>query len=361
MLRRRTFIIVTLLALCSSAGLKASAADFMVRVDVNGRQLEGAPLAWDSKTVMLLARDGQLHSFAPGDARNFAKTGSQFLSFSPGEMRGQLMQEFGQAFEVSGTGQYLVVHPRGQRDVWAGRFEELYRSFVHYFAVRGMQPQRAAFPLVAIVFYNRQDFFRYAAQNGIRVGPGVLGCYSADTNRILMYDPDEGRGDNALWQQAAETIIHEAAHQTAFNTGVHSRYAMPPHWVAEGLGTLFEAPGVWNSRLYPRQEDRINRYRLDEFRRLAGSRETGWLAQLVASDRQFARAPDAAYAEAWAASFFLSETRPRQYVALLEKTAARPAFSEYKQPERLKDFSDLFGGDLALLEAQLERFIAALP
>jgi hypothetical protein len=337
------------------------AADFMVRLEVNGLEVEGAPLAWDDRTVTLLARDGQLWAFSPSEARNFRKTAPRFQSYSPGELRGQLMQEFGQAFDVSGTGQYLVVHPKGQRDVWAERFEELYRSFVHYFSVRGLSPSRPEFPLVAIVFYNQQDFYRYAAQSGVRLGAGTLGFYSADTNRILMYDPDGGRGDNALWQQAAETIIHEAAHQTAFNTGVHSRYAMPPHWVAEGLGTLFEAPGVWNSRLYPRQEDRINRYRLDEFRRLAGSRETGWLAQLVASDRQFARAPDAAYAEAWAASFFLSETRPRQYVALLEKTAARPAFSEYKQPERLKDFSDLFGGDLALLEAQLERFIAALP
>ena len=115
----------------------------------------------------------------------------------------------------------------------AERFEELYRSFVHYFSVRGLSPRRPAFPLVAIVFYSQQEFFRYSAQNGFRIGPGTLGFYSADTNRILMYDPDGGRGDDAAWQEAAETIIHEAAHQTAFNTGVHSRYTMPPRWTVE--------------------------------------------------------------------------------------------------------------------------------
>lgn len=359
--RRLSLCAAALFVVFASFDAAARAADFMIRLDVHGRQLEGAPLTWDSRTVMLLSRDGQLHSFSPDDARNFSQTGAQFRGFSPGEMRAQLMQEFGQGFEVSGTGQYLVVHPQGQRDVWADRFEELYRSFVHYFSVRGLQPQRAAFPLVAIVFYNKQDFYRYAASNGFHLGSGVQGFYSADTNRILMYDPDEGRGDNELWQQACETIIHEAAHQTAFNTGVHSRYAIPPRWLAEGLGTLFEAPGVWNSRHYPRQADRINRYRLDAFRRLAPKRRKGWLSEMAANDWSFSRSPEAAYAEAWATTFFLSETRPRQYVDFLEKTAARPAFTEYKQPQRLKDFRDIFGGDLALLEAQLERFIAGLP
>jgi hypothetical protein len=132
---------VALFTVFGSFAAVARAADFMVQVDVLGRRLEGAPLSWDSRTVMLLARDGQLHSFSPDDARNFSKTGAQFRSFSPGEMRAQLMQEFGQAFEVSGTGQYLVVHPKGKRDVWAGRFEALYRSFVHYFSVRGLQPR----------------------------------------------------------------------------------------------------------------------------------------------------------------------------------------------------------------------------
>ena len=48
----------------------------------------------------------------------------------------QLQREFGRAFDVSGTGQYLVVHPAGQRDRWADRFEQLYRSMIHYLTAR---------------------------------------------------------------------------------------------------------------------------------------------------------------------------------------------------------------------------------
>ena len=33
--------------------------------------------------------------------------------------RGQLLREFGQGYDVSGVGHYLVVHPAGKRDQWA--------------------------------------------------------------------------------------------------------------------------------------------------------------------------------------------------------------------------------------------------
>ena len=49
---------------------------------------------------------------------------------------------------------------------------------------------------------------------------------------------------SADWTTNADTIIHEAAHQTAFNTGVHTRCGDSPRWLVEGLGTMFEARKV---------------------------------------------------------------------------------------------------------------------
>jgi hypothetical protein len=348
--------VALLLGIFSPAG----AEDFMVRLDLDGRTIEGAPITWDAGSVALLNRNGELLTFSPSRAKNFERTASQFQAYSPGEMRAQLLHAFGRDFDVSGTGQYLVVHPKGQRDLWAARFEELYRSFVHYFSMRGLPTHAPQFPLVAVVFYNKQDFYRYSASHGDPLPPGVLGYYSRETNRILMYDPDAGRG-NDNWQQAAQTIIHEAAHQSAFNTGVHSRYTAPPVWLAEGLGTMFEAPGVWNSRLYPRQADRINRHRLDAFRRHAAARKPGWLSQMLAHDWAFRRSPDQAYANAWATAFFLSETRPRQFAEYLRRTAQKPPLKSVSAPEREEDFRAVFGDNTALLEAQLERFIDGLP
>ena len=67
---------------------------------------------------------------------------------------------------------------------------------------------------------------------------------------------------------------------------------------------------------------------------------------------------DRAYAEAWALSFFLIETRPRKYSELLSRTAARPAFARYDAARRRADFSAVFGGDFRRLEAEFLSFMA---
>jgi hypothetical protein len=258
------------------------------------------------------------------------------------------------------VGHYLVVHPAGQRDQWAPRFEALYRSFVHYFAARGWQLAEPRFPLIAVVFPRQSDFQRQAAREGVPPASGLLGYYSPTTNRILVYDVTASRPD-LDWTVNAETIVHEAAHQSAFNTGVHSRYGVAPRWVVEGVGTMFEARGVWQSLTYPNRSDRVNRSLLSAWRQQAASgRPEGTIAELVSSDRMFQTNPRQAYPEAWALSFFLSESEPRKYFTYLAKTAATPAFSRQRSPERLRDFTDVFGSDLTMLDARMQRFLAEL-
>jgi hypothetical protein len=342
--------------------LPANAQKFTIALELRGQQVEGTPLAWTDSDVALLRRDGSLLNFSPANARGFRKTAVGFQSYSQGEIRAQLAREFGRKFEVSGTGHYLVVHPAGLRDQWAGRFEQLYRSFVHYFTARGFRLQEPQFPLIAVVFPDHPSFLRYAQQTKERLHPNTLGYYSPTSNRILLYDTTHGRSaGDANWQINAETIIHEAAHQSAFNTSIHNRFAHPPRWVIEGLGTMFEARGVWNSRQYPSFVDRINRSYLADFQRYVATRRAkGSLSRTVSSDRFFQLHPAEAYAEAWALTFFLSETRPVKYTQFLQKTAVRSSFTTYRSPEMLRDFSDSFGADLSMLEAQFVRYMSKL-
>lgn len=333
-------------------------ANVTIQLSLKGRTIEGQPLKFTANEIHLLARDGALWSFAPHEATDFQKTADGFTCYSHAEFRGALLREFGKGFDVSGTGSYLVVHPVGQRDKWAPRFDELYRSFLHYFSARGFYPTVPKFPLVAVVFPTQAEFMRFAVKDGVPVTGGLLGYYSPASNRILLFDVTAGDEAQQDWHLNAETIIHEAAHQTAFNTGIHSRYAMPPRWVAEGLGTLFEARGVWNSRENTKQADRINKDRLAAFRRYTKTRPAGHLPQFVATDRAFQTNPDFAYAEAWALTFFLSETEPRKYVQYLAKTAGHPDFTVVPATTRLKDFTDVFGTSLELLESRFLRFIA---
>jgi len=357
-MRRLMFLVI----LSAVGGLLCgwlSAAEPLIKLDLPGRSLEGTPLSWSKKKVWFLARDGQLAEFAPSEATNYTQVAGGFRSYSQAEVRGLLLREFPQ-FEVSGVGHYLVVHPAGKRDKWAPRFEELYRSFTQYFAARGWQVSEPRFPLVAVIYPRQVDFWQASARDGLKVSPGVLGYYSPATNRILMFDAAESQ-KGSDWSTNADTIIHEAAHQSAFNTGIHTRFGDSPRWLAEGLGTLFEARGVWQSRTYQNQSDRINRGRFDAWRSFAkGRRRPDTIAQIVSSDRVFSTDPDGAYAEAWALTFFLSETSPKKYFELLGKSAVRPAFADYSSAQRLEDFTAIFGTDLNLLDARMQRFMGGL-
>jgi hypothetical protein len=331
----------------------------MIRLDVAGRQLEGSPLAWNEDIIHLLGRDGRLWQFDPAQASDFRRTSGRFQPYSVSELRADLLRELGGEYEVSGTGHYLVAHPRHQGEKWAQRFEDLYRFFVHYFSVRGLKLSPPAFPLVGIVCRNRQEFQQYSATNIGSSMPGMLGFYALQSNRIVLYDMGR-RERSAAWQQNAAVIIHEATHQTAFNTGIHCRYAPPPLWLAEGLATMFEADGVHNSQDYPEQSRRINRERLNDFRRLSSRHRPELLMALVSSDALFRSSPDAAYAEAWALTFYFMENESQKFGKYLGLTGRRAPFTVSSAEERQRDFVAAFGSDWRMLEARLLRFMAGL-
>lgn len=339
-----------------------TAQEPLFQLTIHGEQVAGTPLRFNEQQVFFLTRSGKLLEFDPSTAKDFSRLSGSFQSYSAAELRGQLLREFGNGFDVSGGGRFLVVHPAGQQDVWAPRFETLQRSFAHYFAARGLKISESRFPLVAIVFSRHTDFARYASSEGNHASAGMLGYYSPATNRIAMYDTTAGQGrtNSADWTTNAETIIHEALHQAAFNAGLHNRFGQTPRWVAEGLGTLFEARGVWNSRQYPAAADRVNRGQLESFRRYLARRKKSAIPDLVSSDRPFNLDVPGAYAEAWALTWYLSETEPKKYFDYLKRTAAIKSFEPYTAPQRLKDFTDTFGGNFEMLNVKLLRQVEAV-
>ena len=81
---------------------------------------------------------------------------------------------------------------------------------------------------------------------------------------------------------------------------------------------------------------------------------------LIAGDTSFDRNPLQAYAHAWALSFYLSETQPREYTRYLVKLAALPEFQSYPPAQRLADFQEHFGKNLRTVETQFRRYLAGL-
>ncbi len=354
-------IIIGIFAVASSSVMAGSVPiEGMIEVTVDGRTFEGRPLAWNTRQVHLLGRDGRLWSFDPEKVTKFKRTAQRFKPYSTSKIRSMLLRELGSGFEVTGTSHYMIAHRKGQRDKWAQRFEELYRRFVRYFSVRGFKLKEPPFPLIAVVCRNQGEFMRLTARRGTSVGRGVLGYYSLQSNRITLFDRGDNGSTSRDWQTTDSTIIHEATHQVAFNTGINSRYSPPPLWVAEGLATLFEAPGMYDSTNNRSREDRINGLRFADFKKIPRSRDGELPTALVASDGLFHSRPGMAYAQAWAMTFYLVETQPRKFARYLKKTADHRPFTKCTTAQRVADFTSVFGKDWRMFDAQFVRFMSGL-
>ncbi|MCA9072183.1 MAG: DUF1570 domain-containing protein, partial [Planctomycetaceae bacterium] len=141
-----------------------------------------------------------------------------------------------------------------------------------------------------------------------------------------------------------------------------TRMGENPKWIVEGLATVFESPGIRESSSQRGKAiQRINRERYVWFQNYVKSRrKPKSLEAFVSSDRQFQSAALDGYAEAWALSFYLIETRPAKYAAFLKTITSRDPMKAYPANERVADFQKAFGKDLDMLEADFLRFFARL-
>ena len=108
------------------------------------------------------------------------------------------------------------------------------------------------------------------------------------------------------------TIVHEATHQLAYNSGLQTRYADNPLWLSEGLAMFFETPDFRSDKGW-RKVGSVHPVRLRHFRKALDSRPPDRLERLLRGDAAF-RDPETAgtaYAEAWSLSYYLlrNETR----------------------------------------------------
>lgn len=337
----------------------APVADFMFEADYNGQLIEGRPVYWNDSQVVVLGRDGILHHLDPKKAENARRTAPFFEPFGTSEMRSALNEEFGDGYSINSTGHFLVVHRPGESENWGQRFEQLYRALQNYFRVREFTLHEPEFPLVAVIYGSREEYLEAARRTGVEPPSNGMGHYDLNSNRVLMFDRLDP--DDNYWMSTANTLVHEATHQTAYNTGLHSRTAPTPLWVAEGLATMFEAPGVYELGGAAERRERINSMRLRDYRQFLPTTDSDRdLLEIIASDKPFSTRGLSAYATAWALTFYLSETRPREYEQYLRKIVARPVKSEYPPIERVRDFAEAFGKDFGVFESNFRTWMTEL-
>ncbi len=326
--------------------------------------------------VLVQTPDGRLWAIEPQDLVKRSSDETAFAPLTREQLEKQLTAELTD-FRVHHTENYLICYntSRGYAEWCGALYERLYKAFYDHWEDRGLTLKAPETPLVALVFQNKASYRDYAKAELGEAVDAIEGYYSLPSNRVMMYDLTGVEGANLgervgmsarinaiLSRPGAEgtvaTIIHEATHQLAFNSGLHQRLGAVPRWLSEGMAIYFETPDLKNSRGWNRI-GAVNQMRLLTFRKSLASRPADALAQLLSSDARFLDTSTAkeAYAEAWALNYFLIRTRQKDYVKYMQTLAEKGPLLPDSPAERLQDFTAAFGEDLGKLDAAFVKYM----
>jgi len=374
------FLLTVSLCLLTGSLVAEDSPLLRVRYENSSKQIEEVTgkviLTATDGGLLMLNRGGALHNITPAKLKEKEELQRPFQPYTQEEQAKLLREEFGEGFAIIRTKHYLLACEAGEvYGEWCGvMFERLYKAFVGQWKTSPLKLTEPEFPLVVIIFKNQQSF---ATATKGELGASAIsskGYYSVRSNRVMIYDlaasalgrPARNRREILQKMKAAPanvvTVIHEATHQIAFNTGVHQRYADNPLWLTEGLAMYFEAPDLRSSTGW-RTVGKVNQFRIRQVKSyFATRRQPGSLASLISGDTRL-REPQTvadAYAEAWVLTYFLMKTHRKQYEQYLEKISQKPRLIWDKPEQRLKDFQDVFGTDLEKLDAEFVGYVKRL-
>lgn len=326
--------------------------------------------------MLLKTADGGLHTL-PAETIRSRKTDSEpLVALTREQLSEHVLAELPPGFRVHDSKNYIVCYntTRTYAEWSSSLLERLQRAFITYWKKQGCDVEAPEQPLVVLVFADQASYAQYSrGELGGAVG-NVIGYYSPQTNRTVMYDltgmqavrrEGSSRGSShditaLLSQPEAEplvaTIVHEATHQISFNCGLQTRLAPNPLWLSEGLATYFETPDLGSSRSW----SGIGNVNYSRFDRYVDNYDAGRvtpLARMIGDDQVF-RDPETAvdsYAQAWAWNYFLIKWKPKEYAAYLKMLAAKPLLTEDAPRKRVAEFRKHFGDDLEELEAEFYR------
>lgn len=359
--------------------------------EVNQRTAVGQFLAQDSQGGVLLEADDGGRYIVPGS--DVISRESDDREFEPidGEQLGErMLKELPPGFRIHTTEHYTIAYDTSREYAeWASSLlESLLEALTRYWKKEGLDLEEPRFPLGVVIHRSYDDYKQFArAEIG---STGAVGYYSMRTNRVRMFDltgSDEVRAEAAgrstrrgsrrqitqmLSTPRAEplvaTIVHEATHQVAFNTGVMQRYADLPLWLVEGMAVYFEAPNAKSTRGW-RGIGKVNYVRLKDFKRNLSKWNRSSLTSLIASDERLRNPRTAAdaYADAWALNYFLIKRHGDEYVEYVKTMAAKNPLEgpserlsdKEKASQRLDEFIEHFG-ELEDLERDFLRTMSRL-
>lgn len=380
---------VALAVVAASAGLRVCADENAGIADAeNARRRER--VRWQSSdgpavvegTVTAAAADGTLLVLRSDGALRLIPAARQpereplpggFRPDNADELAAGLLQQTGAAFAVARTDHYLICSDSSPEYAeFCGRLlEQVHSEFFEFFDdCDSVQPPER--PLPVIIFASPPQFREFARQQHPDVSfEDTPGYYSVRDNQILLIDlsgnprdatQSQIRRHLATLPRQMATVVHEAVHQLAFNSGLQVRMADNPLWFSEGLALYFETgssrtPLLWN------RPGRVSPVHQPAFEQHV---ESGTLPvsvrELVGSDAVFQNPQSfhAAYTESWALTTYLIQRERAGFQQYVKAIAAREALVGLTEEQRIREFEAAFGGSADEIQEQMIRYVLRL-
>ncbi|MFN3153422.1 DUF1570 domain-containing protein [Bremerella sp.] len=362
------------------AAAYASADEISFERDGQRIDLKGQVIATHEAGVILQTPDGKMWPIQNAEIVQRNKTTAPFELQTKEQLIETVLAEMPPGSQVIETTHYVVAYntSRAYAQWVASMLERLHRGFTSYWTQRGMKLEESPQPLVALVFDNQDSFAQYGQAELGDAAKSVIGFYSMHTNYVVMFDlTGGGAGDSSRrtigtrdiqrlmsrpdFQWSLATIVHEATHQLAFNSGLQKRYADVPLWFSEGLAIYFETPDVSSSRGW-RGIGQVSVPRLKQFQQAARESSQPFLPDMLTNDDSLRKAATAMdrYSQAWAVTYFLQKRKPEQYDAYLKELSEIQPLHDPSQTERVRLFQKHFGADVMELENEVRQMMLGL-
>ena len=275
-------------------------------------------------------------------------------------------------FRVVKTAHYLVFYQSSERFARdsADLLEKLYERLSGALRKQKIPVAEAEFPLVAVIFRSEDDF-----RANREIAREVQAYYEILSNRIFFYE--KGKRDSAAPEVSAfrkpQTVAHEGTHQILHNIGIQPRMSPWPIWFVEGLAEYCSPPRsskkgglAWDGL------GQVNPIHLATIRDLddpmAGevrggpsppsARDRGQPLVEYLVTRSELTPTD--YALSWGLAHYLAVERVEQFVAYIRKLNQLKPFETRTPEDQLADFREVFGENLAKLDAQVAKHLSRL-
>lgn len=310
-----------------------------------------------NSAVLLEERNGRLHQIPARQILSREDARERFVPLTSAELAEDLLRQVPAGFEITETEHYVVCSNSATEYVEfsAKLLELVYDQYFRFMAEQKIivtQPDRR---LPIVIFASTSDFQSFAAKQHPEISfEDTPGYYSVTDNQTLLLDLTGDRSMRtaaAIRRRLAEnplqvaTVVHEAVHQLAFNSGLQVRMADNPLWISEGLAMYFETTSSRSSLLWNRPGLVNPRHQPAFLKLLEANQIAGGMNSLIESDSAFQNEAEmsAAYAKAWALThYILREEKTGMQKYLLSLSQRKPMVGLTAE-QRTHEFQDAFG------------------